>query len=78
MVAEQNKTEDSGAINNHILGYEDRWGWEVELDAKLATEVVCTSCGLSCSSFSNSLKILENATNGLSVVLDFYEGSPNS
>jgi hypothetical protein len=27
--AEQNKTEDRGASNNHILGYEDRWDWGV-------------------------------------------------
>ncbi len=81
---EKNKTEDTGAINNHILesemvdtgainnhflgrevkwaflGSEDRWDLEVDLDAKLDTEVVHTSCGLSCSEFSNSLKILEN------------------
>ena len=60
MGAEQNKTEDSGTINNHILGSEDRWDWEVELDAQVGTEVVGTSGGLSCSNISNSLKILEN------------------
>ena len=81
---EQNKTEDTGAINNHILGSEtvdtgaidnlilesedkwdflgseDRWDLEVDLDAKVDTEGVNTNCGLSCSDFSNSLKILEN------------------
>ncbi len=57
---EQNKTEDSGMSNNHILGSDDRWDWEVELDAQVGTEVVGTSGGFSCSNISNSLKILEN------------------
>ena len=57
---EQNKTEDTGAINNYIfgsedkwdfLGSEDRWDLEVDLDAKLDTEVVHTSCGFSCFDF---------------------------
>ena len=60
MGAEQNKTEDTGAINNHILGYKDRGGWEVELDATLGTEVVGTSGVLSCSIFTYPVNILEN------------------
>ena len=60
MGAEQNKTQDSGVSDNHILGYKDRWDWEVELDAQVGAEVVSTSGGLSCSNISNSLKILEN------------------
>ena len=37
---EQNKTVDNDASNKHICGYEDRGGWEVELDATLGTEVL--------------------------------------
>ena len=59
MGAEQNKTEDSGTINNHILRYEDG-GWGDEFDAQVGPEVFGTSGGLSCSNISNSLKILKN------------------
>ncbi len=68
---EQNKTEDSGMSNNHILGSKDRWDWEVELDDQVGTEVFGTSGGLSCSNISNSLKILRITMNGLVGVLDF-------
>ena len=57
---EQNKTEGSGMSNNHILGSEDRWDWDIELDAQVGTEVAGTSGGLPHSNISNSLKILEN------------------
>ena len=57
---EQKKTEASGTSNKHILGSEDRWDWDVELDAQVGTEVVGTSGGLPHSNISNSLKILEN------------------
>jgi hypothetical protein len=77
--AEQNKTEDRGASNNQILGYEDRLDWEVEFDAQVGTKVVGTSSGLPCSNFSNSLKILENHNEWPSgSARFFYEGSPNS
>ncbi len=57
---DQNKTVLIGMSNNHILGYEDGVGWEVELDASLGTEVVGTSGVLPCSIFTNPVNILQN------------------
>ena len=78
MGAEQNKTEDSGMSNNHILGYENggngKLNWMPHGAQKLLAHVVSflVLYSLILSLFWRAAK------NGLVVVLDFYEKPPES
>ena len=71
MGAEQNKTEDSGTSNNHILGYEDggtgKLNWMPKLAQKLSAQVVAFLVLI----FLTLSRFYRIAMNGLMGVLDF-------